>query len=110
VLVHAVRHANELVYRDLIESIRARRGEQFRAVSFVSGESRPGSLPGRIPEAIASETLSRAAGVELSARTSQVMLCGNPDMVSDTTDALKARGLKRNRRRDPGHITVEPYW
>jgi hypothetical protein len=26
------------------------------------------------------------------------------------TDALKARGLKRHRHRDPGHVAVEPYW
>jgi ferredoxin--NADP+ reductase len=40
----------------------------------------------------------------------QVMICGNPDMVRDTTAVLEARGLKKNRRKDPGHITVEAYW
>jgi hypothetical protein len=25
-------------------------------------------------------------------------------------EALKARGMKRHRRRDPGHVAVEPYW
>jgi len=110
VLVHAVRHANELTYRDTLESIRAHRADRFRSVFLVSREAHPGALSGRIPAAIASEALERAAGVPLSARTSQVMLCGNPDMVLDTTEALKARGMKRHRRRDPGHITVESYW
>lgn len=110
VLVHAVRHANELAYRDAIEGFQAQHPDQFRAVSFVSREAHAGALSGRIPQAIASETLERAAGAELCARASQVMLCGNPDMVLDTVDALKARGLKRHRRRDPGHIAVEPYW
>jgi ferredoxin--NADP+ reductase len=38
------------------------------------------------------------------------MICGNPQMVKATTAALEARGLERNRRRSPGHITVENYW
>jgi ferredoxin--NADP+ reductase len=38
------------------------------------------------------------------------MICGNPAMVADTVEALKARGMKKHRRRDPGQITVENYW
>ncbi|MGH8697584.1 MAG: ferredoxin--NADP reductase, partial [Burkholderiales bacterium] len=110
VLVHAVRQAAELTYRETVESFRARHPEQFRCVSFVSRESHSGSLPGRIPQAIEDERLERAAGLELSARASQVMLCGNPDMVTDVVAALKARGMKRHRRREPGHVAVEPYW
>jgi ferredoxin--NADP+ reductase len=110
VLVHAVRHAVELTYREAIESFRARHPHQFRCVSFVSREAHAGALPGRIPQAIEDERLERAAGLELSARASQVMLCGNPDMVTDVLEALKARGMKKHRRRDPGHIAVETYW
>jgi ferredoxin--NADP+ reductase len=110
VLVHAVRQANELVYRDTIEDLRVRHAEQFRTISFVSREAHAGALSGRIPEAIASEALELAADVQITARKSQVMLCGNPDMVLDVTEALKPRGMKRHRRRDPGQISVEPYW
>jgi ferredoxin--NADP+ reductase len=110
ILVHAVKHAKELIYRDAIEAIRAARKDEFRLVSFVSRERHPGALAGRIPEAITTESLERAAGLELSARSSQVMLCGNPDMVTDVVDVLKTRGMKRHRRREPGHISVEPYW
>jgi ferredoxin--NADP+ reductase len=38
------------------------------------------------------------------------MLCGNPQMVTDVTAALGARGMRKHRRRAPGHITVETYW
>jgi ferredoxin--NADP+ reductase len=109
-LVHAVRHPVELAYRETIEGFSARHPGQFRFVSFVSREQHPGSLRGRVPQAIEDERLERAAGLELSARASQVMLCGNPDMVTDVVEALKARGMKKHRRRDPGHIAVEPYW
>ncbi len=110
ILVHAVRHAKELIYRDAIELIRKGHPDGFQTVAFVSRERHAGSLPGRIPQAIATEALERAAGAELSAGSSQVMLCGNPDMITDVVDVLKARGMKRHRRREPGHISVEPYW
>jgi ferredoxin--NADP+ reductase len=38
------------------------------------------------------------------------MLCGNPDMLKDAQAALGARGLRKHRRRAPGHITVESFW
>ena len=39
-----------------------------------------------------------------------VMLCGNPDMLRDTTIELKKIGIEKHRRRSPGHITTENYW
>jgi ferredoxin/flavodoxin---NADP+ reductase len=110
VLVHAVRHADELTYGDSISRLLNEHGEQMRMVSFVSRESKPGALHGRIPLAIEDGRLESAAGVALSANTSQVMICGNPDMVTDTSAALARRGMKKHRRREPGHITVENYW
>jgi ferredoxin--NADP+ reductase len=38
------------------------------------------------------------------------MLCGNPAMIEDMMAGLAKKGLKRHRRRDPGHITTEKYW
>ena len=110
VLVHAVRRAEELTHREVIEQLTRRRGEQMRAVSFVSREAAAGALPGRIPAAIEEGRLEAAAGVALSASTSQVMICGNPAMVNDASAALARRGMKKHRRRDPGQITVENYW
>lgn len=110
VLVHAVRESTELSYRSRIEQLMAAHPQQFRYVPMVSREAAPGALAGRIPAAIADARLEQAAGLPLAAQTSQVMLCGNPDMVRDTMDVLKARGMKKHRRRDPGHITTESYW
>jgi ferredoxin--NADP+ reductase len=110
VLVHAVRHAEELTYRESIERLAREHAEQMRTVSFVSRESKAGALPGRIPAAIEEGRLEAAAGVVLSAKTSQVMICGNPEMVTDTSAMLARRGMKKHRRREPGHITVENYW
>jgi len=111
VLVHAARFAKELVYWELLDAIERDRGaERFRRVSFVSREAAPGSLSGRIPAAIGDGRLEAAAGVPLQAGNSQVMLCGNPDMLRDSVAALALRGMKKHRRRSPGQITLESFW
>jgi len=110
VLVHAVRLGGELTHRDTIERLMREHREQMRAVSFVSQQTATGAQPGRIPAAIDDGRLESLTGVALSAEKSQVMICGNPDMVKDTSAALGRKGMKKHRRRDPGHITVENYW
>ena len=110
VLVQAVRQSAELAYRDVIESLMLEHGERFAHVPFVSRDNVEGALAGRIPAAIGDGRLEAAAGCELSAERSHAMLCGNPDMVKDVTAALGERGMKKHRRRTPGHITVEAYW
>jgi ferredoxin--NADP+ reductase len=110
VLVHAVRHARELVYPELIKALRQAKGDKFRYVSMVSRENVPGSLGGRMPAAVRDGRLEGAAGLRIAPETSQVLLCGNPDMLRDTTAALMERGLRKHRRRNPGHISVESFW
>ncbi|MDH3318874.1 MAG: ferredoxin--NADP reductase [Betaproteobacteria bacterium] len=109
-LVHATRTAADGAYRDLIGDIAHARGAKFGFVSFVSREAAAGALAGRVPDAIRDARLERAAAAELSAARSHVMLCGNPAMVTDVTAALEERGMRKHRRRAPGHITVETYW
>ncbi|HEY8249435.1 MAG TPA: ferredoxin--NADP reductase [Burkholderiales bacterium] len=107
VLVHAVRHARELVYQDMIRKIV--KEKSLRYLTFVSREAASGSLTGRIPAAMRDGRLETAAGLALN-QHSHVMLCGNPDMLKDAAGALAERGLRKHRRRTPGHITVESFW
>jgi len=107
-LVHGVRHAPELVYRELIDSIRREKGAAFVYVPLASRERVPGALEGRIPAAIGDGRLE-AAAVPIRP-DSQFMLCGNPDMLKDVQAALATRGLRKHRRRAPGQITVESFW
>lgn len=110
VLVHAARRAEALTHRDTIERLLGAHERQLRVVSFLSGEKKAGCLHGRIPAAIDDARLQAAAGVPLSAEASHVMICGNPAMIEDTVAALARLGMKKHRRRDPGHITLENYW
>lgn len=110
VLVHAVREERELAYRDRIATWKTALPSRLIYLPMVSREKVPGTLSGRIPQAIADGLLEAQAGLRLDASSSQVMLCGNPDMLRDTTAALEARGFKKNKRKDPGQITLESYW
>ena len=109
VLIHAVRQAKELSFHDTIDKF-STRGKQFCYVPFVSREDTDFAIKGRVPTAIENGTLEARADVAISAEKSQVMICGNPDMVHDTRAVLEARGLKLNKRKDPGQISVENYW
>jgi ferredoxin--NADP+ reductase len=108
-LVHAARMASELVYRELVLDLQSTR-KQFGYVSVVSRQAHPGSLAGRIPAAIRDGRLEAAAGAAIAPERSQFMLCGNPAMLKDAGAELARRGLRKNRRRAPGHITVESFW
>lgn len=110
VLVHGVRYARELAYRDELAAIRAAHPAAFDLVSLVSRETAPAALAGRIPAAIDDGRLEAAAGVALTAENSQVMLCGNPAMIDDAQAVLARRGMRKHRRRAPGHLTFETYW
>lgn len=110
VLVHSVRHADELAYRDAVAALARRYPSQLRVVTLTSREEVAGSLPGRIAETIEDRRLEKAARLELSPKTSQVMICGSPKAIGDITEALRPRGMRRHRRREPGHISVENYW
>ncbi|PSJ42697.1 ferredoxin--NADP(+) reductase [Zobellella endophytica] len=109
VLVHGVRFADELGYRQQIRALtRDRPG--FHYVPFVSREAAADAEPGRITHAIADGSLEARVGVTLTPEHSRVMLCGNPQMVRDTIHELKARGLEKHLRRRPGQILMENYW
>ena len=54
--------------------------------------------------------LERAAGLELTPEHSRVMICGNPQMIDDIRQRLKARGLNLSLTRRPGQVAVENYW
>jgi ferredoxin--NADP+ reductase len=110
VLVHSVRHAAELTYREVIGGIAAAHPGSFACVPLVSREAHAGALAGRIPEAIGDGRLEARAGAALSAANSHAMLCGNPGMVDTVQQVLAARGMRRHRRKEPGQITVETYW
>lgn len=109
-LVHGVRQVSNLTHQDIIRVWQEKYPERFRYIPFASRDKAEGVLEGRIPKAIQSGLLEDKAGLKFSPEESQIMICGNPAMIVDTQAALLEKGLKKNLRRDPGHITIENYW
>ncbi|MEE9901631.1 MAG: ferredoxin--NADP reductase [Acinetobacter haemolyticus] len=110
-LVYSVRTASELAYVERIQEIAATFGEGHSGFQFVPIITRDpnAKLHDRLPILIANGQLEKVVGLEFNPETSHVMLCGNPQMVDDTKEALKQRGLTMNRRGE-GNIAVENYW
>jgi len=119
ILVHSVRQASELAYRDTIEAFRTHEvfGEELAAnpgklvyVPIVTREPHADALHARIPALLASGALEARAGVQLSPAASRVMICGNPDMVDDLRSHLMHAGYAVSRRGQPAQMAVENYW
>lgn len=110
-LVYSVRTAAELAYVDRIQDIAALFGEGHSGFKFIPIITRDpdAALHDRLPVLIGNGELEKATGIALNPASSHVMLCGNPQMVEDTKEALKQRGLTMNRRGE-GNIAVENYW
>jgi ferredoxin--NADP+ reductase len=94
-----------------IQEIAALFGEGHTGFKFVPIITRDPNetLHDRLPILIANGELEKTIGLSLNPASSHVMLCGNPQMVEDTKEALKQRGLTMNRRGE-GNIAVENYW
>lgn len=115
ILVHGVRHANELTYQDTIKGFASH--EYFREfahklqyIQCTTRDKTEGALQGRITTLIEKGELEKAAHLALDADRSRIMICGNPAMVEDTRKILLNRGLKLSRRGAPGHLAVENLW
>lgn len=110
ILVHGVRRVEELIYQETIRRLQAQESDRFSMVPCVTREETECAINKRIPVAIADGTLEARLRETLSPDWSQVMICGSSAMIKDTQKVLELRGLKKNSRRVPGHITTENYW
>ncbi|WP_335951654.1 ferredoxin--NADP reductase [Acinetobacter beijerinckii] len=110
-LVYSVRTASELAYVDRIQEIADIFGAEHSGFKFIPIITRDpnAKLHDRLPILIENGELEKVADLAFNPASSHIMLCGNPQMVEDTKEALKRRGLVMNRRGE-GNIAVENYW
>lgn len=115
ILAYSARSIEELAYVEKIESLQEDFGSlvenpaKLIFIPIVTREPVEGALTERLPKLLLDGTLQARAGIALDVDSTHVMLCGNPDMVEDTKEALKTLGLVMNRRGE-GNIAVENYW
>jgi ferredoxin--NADP+ reductase len=108
VLVYSVRDISELAYQQQVADIQEQWPQKFSFVPLVTREKVEGMLNQRITDSIEDDSLEQATGVVID-EDSHVMMCGNSEMIADVTEVLAKRGLRKHRRREPGHITTEKY-
>jgi len=109
VLVYSVRDSTELSYLQKIDEIKKQQAQNFVFVPVVTREKVEGALNERIPVSIEDGSLEKVVGINISENDSHVMMCGNSAMISSVSEVLEKRGMRKHRRREPGHITTEKY-
>jgi len=110
VLIHSVRRAGELAYRDEILQFQAHFPARLQYVPVVTREPGTGALQSRIPQAITDHALQNHVGMSLDATYSRVMVCGNPDFTADMRRLLGERHFQPCRRNLVGSMLFENYW
>ena len=93
----------------MIDFYKERYGDRFDAVPVVSREQSQGALHGRITTCIANGSLEATVDRSFTPDCC-VMMCGNPDMLTETETLLGERGIKRHKPKEPGQIVLERYW
>lgn len=114
VLVHGVRHVNELAYADFIEQQLPDNeffGDEVRQklIYYPTVTREPFRNQGRLTDLINSGKLFDDIGLPpLNAAHDRVMICGSPQMLADTAALLDARGFKVSSRiGEPGDYVIE---
>ena len=128
VVLHGVRHAGELAYRDELLHLQNQHstlGERTDKAALVylpvtsqeplKPELSPAIAPqylsaNRLTTLLARGELEERTGVTLDPERSRIMLCGNPAMVTDMRALLAERGFAAGRRGVAGNLAVENYW
>jgi len=109
VLGYSVRDSSELSYQDQISAIAKQHAEQFTFVPFVTREKIEDAMNQRIMASIEDGSFEKRTGIDINENDSHIMMCGNSAMIASVSECLEKRGLRKHRRREPGHITTEKY-
>jgi len=109
ILCYSVSYAEELAYQDVIEQVALTQADKFCYVPIVTRETFADGLRKRVPALMQDASLEQYTGADINAENSHVMMCGSSNMITDVSAELVTRGMKKHRRRDPGHFTTEKY-
>lgn len=110
VLVHGVRYARELSYADQLTQLTQIHGERFSFIPLVTREAYEPYPQARITELLENNQLVQIADRSMDPAHDCVMLCGNPEMLTQSRKILSERGFQAERRGVPGNLAVEKYW
>ena len=112
VVVHGVRHTNELAYQDLFEKELPEHellGEiiKDKLVYYPTVTREEFRNHGRISTQINEGKFPQNIGLpDLNPETDRVMLCGSPAMLSELKELLEKRGFKEGNTTTPGDFVI----
>lgn len=115
IVVHCVKYAAELGYQAELSALKNQYPDSAAALKIIQCVTReppcgPAQLSGRITTLLNNGELEKAAGIPITAASSRIMLCGNPQMIEETRRILHQRDLRPVRRALPGQFVTENYW
>lgn len=113
VLIHGVRHINDLAYQDFIQNELPNNeffGEQVREqlIYYPTVTREPFINRGRITALMTSGKLFEDIGLAApTAESDRFMICGGPSMLKETCEMLKGWGLEESRHGRQAHFVIE---
>jgi ferredoxin--NADP+ reductase len=110
-VVHGVRTRDHLAYGDELKAL-SQAHHHLHYIPVLSGPDesiQPGELAGRITGNFSDDAFHEVAKRPFD-EDCHMLLCGNPQMITEMSDLLKAAGFEKHRRRQPGHFGFEKYW
>ncbi len=110
ILAHGVRTCEELTYQDEVAKWQQQFGDRFVYLPLPTREAYKNNPQERLTTLISNGKLELLSSLQLDPETSRIMLCGNPDMLSDARKILGEKGFAAGRRGIPGNLAVENYW
>ncbi len=115
ILIHGVRKCEELTYSKDIKKFDEMNQKnsckkRFQYLPLVTRETIPGIPKARITTLLENGKLEMMLDRNLDPSLSKVMLCGNPQMLTETRKLLRLRGFYPGRRGAYGNIAMEKYW
>lgn len=112
VVMHGVRLAEDLGYRQELEEL-SERDSSIVYVPTVTREpdnSTWTGCRGRVTEYLKPDTYFNVVGSPLDPNNCNVFLCGNPEMIDSAEALLVAQGFRLHSKKNPGNIHLERYW
>ena len=111
-VIHCVRLSADLGYKAELERY-AKEDPNFRYIPTVTREPAESSwsgLRGRVQPIFEPDNFEKLAGFPLDTNQCQVMMCGNPEMITSVQELLESKGFRHHTKKNPGNIHFERFW
>lgn len=112
VMIHGVRLAQDLGYKEELEAIAA----ADKSVIYIPATTREpeGSAwqgrRGRVNQFLEDAAYEQITGAKMDPKQCYVLLCGNPEMIEAARVSLEGRGFVTHTKKQVGNIHFERYW